>query len=147
MRVWVRAVTLRVAVIAGRLARWLRRCDAAVLPALVATRRRRRALAVGVLLVTSPAWAAGGAVLPRPVPPPPVPPALVAAITSARPVGYPVGGIDISSHDHRHYQECRGGWTMLLYQFVHHCDGVRCDPQHEAAKPARADGCVVIATE
>src|SRR2546425_7773520 len=106
MTVWVRvmAVTLRLAAVVVPEVRWLRRCDTTVLRAMVSTRRRRRAVVIGMLVVTSPAWAAAG-VAPRPVaaPPPRVPPELVAAITNGRPVGYPVGGIDISSHDHRHF--------------------------------------------
>jgi GH25 family lysozyme M1 (1,4-beta-N-acetylmuramidase) len=108
MTVWVRvmAVTPRLAAAMVTAVRWTRRCDAIVVRAMVSTQRRRRAVVCGLLLVTSPVWAAAGVASPRPVaapPVPPVPPELVAAITSGRPVGYPVGGIDISSHDHRHF--------------------------------------------
>src|SRR2546429_2827427 len=66
-------------------------------------RRRHRAVAVAVALASSPLWAAasgppGHETL---VVPEVVPPALVAAITAGRPDGYPIGGIDVSSHDHR----------------------------------------------
>ena len=68
-------------------------------------RRRHRAVAVAVALASSPLWAAasgppGHETL---VVPEVVPPALVAAITAGRPDGYPIGGIDVSSHDHRRY--------------------------------------------
>lgn len=75
------------------------------LGALVATQRRRRAVVLGLALLTCPVWATAGA--PRgfdkklaAVAPPP---GVLAAIAAARPSGYPVGGIDISSHDHEGY--------------------------------------------
>ena len=77
---------------------------------LTATHRRRRNLALTITLLTSPAWAVLSA--PAVVPPstddglgPPglAPPEVMAAITAGRPEGYPVGGIDISSHDHRNF--------------------------------------------
>jgi GH25 family lysozyme M1 (1,4-beta-N-acetylmuramidase) len=65
--------------------------------------RQRRVIALALVLLTSIVWAAGSA--------PPsadalahadlVPPGVPAAVKAGRPVGYPVGGIDISSHDHR----------------------------------------------
>jgi GH25 family lysozyme M1 (1,4-beta-N-acetylmuramidase) len=66
--------------------------------------RQRRAVVIAVLVVSSTVWAVssvpvGPVVLP---PEPPVPEA-VAAIQSRRPAGFPVGGIDISSHDHRRF--------------------------------------------
>ena len=107
MTVWVRlkAVTLKLAAVVIPAVRWMRRCDRVVIRAMVSTRRRRRAVVIWLLLVTAPLWAAAGAAPRRPVaaPPPYVPPELVAAITQGRPVGYPVGGIDISSHDHRRF--------------------------------------------
>jgi GH25 family lysozyme M1 (1,4-beta-N-acetylmuramidase) len=72
---------------------------------LVSTPRRRRAVVLGLVLLTCPVWAAGAAardvasVLVALAPPPGV----LAAITAGRPTGYPVGGIDISSHDHERY--------------------------------------------
>lgn len=66
--------------------------------------RQRRAAALAVIVASSTVWAAGSAPAGRPVVPaePPVPEA-VAAIQAGRPAGYPVGGIDISSHDHRRF--------------------------------------------
>jgi GH25 family lysozyme M1 (1,4-beta-N-acetylmuramidase) len=67
--------------------------------------RQRRALALALLLATSALWAVASA---PPGPPvllpaePPVPQA-VAAIQAGRPAGFAVGGIDISSHDHRRF--------------------------------------------
>jgi GH25 family lysozyme M1 (1,4-beta-N-acetylmuramidase) len=69
------------------------------------SRRRRRFVSCALALVTSPIWAAGSAVS-RPHRPPftePVHPEVLAAITGGRPVGYPVGGIDLSSHDHERF--------------------------------------------
>jgi GH25 family lysozyme M1 (1,4-beta-N-acetylmuramidase) len=85
--------------------RWLRRRDDILVRALVATRGRRRAVVVGVLLLTSSAWAAAAVPAPRVVaaPAPPVPPELVRPIILGRPAGYPIGGIDLSSHDHQHF--------------------------------------------
>ncbi len=111
MTVWVRVMvaTLRLAGVVVPVvvsaARWMRRRDAILIRAMVSTRRRRRAVVVGLLLVTSPVWAAAAVASPRRVaaPRPSVPPELVAAIITGRPVGYPVGGLDISSHDHRHF--------------------------------------------
>jgi GH25 family lysozyme M1 (1,4-beta-N-acetylmuramidase) len=71
---------------------------------LVSTRRRRRAVVLGLLLLTCPVWAAGAVPSGVGVPPPePVPAEVLVAITAGRPAGFPVGGIDISSHDHRHF--------------------------------------------
>jgi GH25 family lysozyme M1 (1,4-beta-N-acetylmuramidase) len=99
------AVVAAVVAVVVPAVRWLRRRDAIVIRAMTSTRRRRRAVVIGLLLVTSPGWATAGAVSRRVAAPPPpyVPPELVAAITTGRPVGYPVGGIDLSSHDHRHF--------------------------------------------
>jgi GH25 family lysozyme M1 (1,4-beta-N-acetylmuramidase) len=72
---------------------------------VLSTPRRRRAVVLGLTVLTSPVWAAGaavggrGALLVALAPPPEV----LAAITAGRPAGYPVGGIDISSHDHERY--------------------------------------------
>jgi GH25 family lysozyme M1 (1,4-beta-N-acetylmuramidase) len=72
---------------------------------LVSSQRRRRIVALTLALTTSPVWAAGSA-------PPsghrlrPIdvgPPEVLAAIRADRPAGYPIGGIDISSHDHRRF--------------------------------------------
>lgn len=67
--------------------------------------RQRRAVAFGLVLLTSLVWAVSSAPLVGvPVlPPEPVSPQVVAEIRKGRPAGYPVGGIDISSHDHRHF--------------------------------------------
>jgi GH25 family lysozyme M1 (1,4-beta-N-acetylmuramidase) len=60
---------------------------------------------LGLALLTTPLWAVAGqapvrhTVLAAVAPPP----GLLAAITGGRPSGYPVGGIDISSHDHERY--------------------------------------------
>jgi GH25 family lysozyme M1 (1,4-beta-N-acetylmuramidase) len=74
---------------------------------LVSTPRRRRNLVLVLTLLLTPAWAVGSA--------PPVvtgwaapiveivPPDVLARIVAGRPDGYPVGGIDISSHDHGKY--------------------------------------------
>ncbi len=72
---------------------------------MMSSRRRRRAVALALALVTSPLWAAGSARAGdhRPAPLEPVPPELLAPILAARPVGYPVAGIDISSHDHERF--------------------------------------------
>jgi GH25 family lysozyme M1 (1,4-beta-N-acetylmuramidase) len=71
---------------------------------LLSTHRRRRNVVLALAALTSPVWAAG-AVPARHWPPPVeyVPPQLLAEITAGRPAGYPVGGIDVSSHDHRHF--------------------------------------------
>jgi GH25 family lysozyme M1 (1,4-beta-N-acetylmuramidase) len=63
---------------------------------------RRRVVVLGLVLLTSPVWAAGAA-RPGPRTPPaqPIPPQVLAEIIGGRPAGYPVGGIDISSHDHQ----------------------------------------------
>jgi GH25 family lysozyme M1 (1,4-beta-N-acetylmuramidase) len=68
-------------------------------------RRRRRFVALAVALVSSPLWATGAGPpgTERLVVPDVVPMELVAAITAGRPAGYPVGGIDVSSHDHRRF--------------------------------------------
>jgi GH25 family lysozyme M1 (1,4-beta-N-acetylmuramidase) len=98
---WVRFLrsTLRgcrSVVLAG--ARW----DRSLARWLVATRPRRRAVVVGLLLVTSPVWGTG-AVPARLLAPPPIPREVLATISAERPAGYPVGGIDLSSHDHRRF--------------------------------------------
>jgi GH25 family lysozyme M1 (1,4-beta-N-acetylmuramidase) len=98
---WVRvlASTLRrcrAAVLAG--ARW----DRSLVRSLLSTYRRRRAVVLVSLLVTCPVWATG-AVPARLIAATPVPPAVLAEIAAGRPVGYPVGGIDLSSHDHQRF--------------------------------------------
>ena len=72
---------------------------------MVATPRRRRAVVLGLALLTCPVWATaavapGFATVLAAVAPSPE---ALAAIAAARPSGYPVGGIDISSHDHERY--------------------------------------------
>ena len=66
---------------------------------------QRRAVAATLILLTSTVWAVGSAPSHRPVLPPAEPPSpqAVAAIKAGRPIGYPVGGIDLSSHDHGHF--------------------------------------------
>jgi GH25 family lysozyme M1 (1,4-beta-N-acetylmuramidase) len=71
---------------------------------LVSSPRRRRITTLVLALVLSPVWAAGSAPPVRGRPKPAVIPAgVVAAIRAGRPAAYPVGGIDISSHDHRRF--------------------------------------------
>jgi GH25 family lysozyme M1 (1,4-beta-N-acetylmuramidase) len=66
--------------------------------------RQRRVTALAALLLCAPVWAAGSLPAGPPLPPPDPPsPEAVAAIQAGRPAGYPVGGIDISSHDHRRF--------------------------------------------
>jgi GH25 family lysozyme M1 (1,4-beta-N-acetylmuramidase) len=66
---------------------------------MMATPRRRRPVVLTLVALTSPVWAAGA--VPRRAPAEePIPPQLLAGIIAGRPAGYPVGGIDISSHDH-----------------------------------------------
>ncbi len=76
-----------------------------MLSSMVSTRPRRRAVALTLTLVTAPLWAAGAVPFGvfRLPPAEPVLPEVVAAIKAGRPAGYPVGGIDISSHDHEHF--------------------------------------------
>ena len=69
------------------------------------TRRQRRGLAFALLVLFGSVWGVASAP-PGPAPPPPAEPPspeAVAAILAGRPAGFPVGGIDISSHDHRHF--------------------------------------------
>jgi GH25 family lysozyme M1 (1,4-beta-N-acetylmuramidase) len=73
---------------------------------LVETRRRRICTVLVALLLTSSLWGGGSAprggghrVLFTDL----APAELVAAVRAARPAGYQVGGIDISSHDHRRF--------------------------------------------
>ncbi len=84
--------------------------------------RRRRGLAALVLaLVGSPVWAAGS------VPAHPdeelitdvAPPEVLAAIQAGRPAGYPIGGIDISSHDHRRFPVHWGTEAAAGSRFVY----------------------------
>ena len=101
---WFRADWSRLATRSSRLAMRLARLE---VRATTRTRAflwtRRRGVALWLLALTSPIWAVG-TLPPRDVAaPPPVPPELLAAITNGRPPGYPVGGIDISSHDHRRF--------------------------------------------
>jgi GH25 family lysozyme M1 (1,4-beta-N-acetylmuramidase) len=67
--------------------------------------RQRRAVAFALVLLTSTVWAVRSAPGVRETPPPlePVSPQVVAEIRAGRPADYPVGGIDISSHDHRYF--------------------------------------------
>ena len=68
--------------------------------------RQRRVVAVTLIVLTSTVWAVSSGPAGRPPPPPvaePPSPQAVAAIQAGRPVGYPVGGIDLSSNDHRHF--------------------------------------------
>jgi GH25 family lysozyme M1 (1,4-beta-N-acetylmuramidase) len=67
--------------------------------------RRRRVVVALLLLVTSPLWAVGSGPPPAvtPVPGGPPSPGVLAAIRAGRPAGYPIGGIDISGHDHRRF--------------------------------------------
>jgi GH25 family lysozyme M1 (1,4-beta-N-acetylmuramidase) len=67
--------------------------------------RQRRAAAFALVMLTSMVWAVSSAPPGRPAPPPlePVSPQVVAEIRAGRPAGYPVGGIDLSSHDHQYF--------------------------------------------
>jgi GH25 family lysozyme M1 (1,4-beta-N-acetylmuramidase) len=69
------------------------------------SRAQRRLVAVALVVLTGPVWGAGSAPPGHAVPAPVevVAPEVVNAITAGRPAGYPVGGIDISSHDHEHF--------------------------------------------
>jgi GH25 family lysozyme M1 (1,4-beta-N-acetylmuramidase) len=66
---------------------------------------RRRALGAAAVLVAGLVSLAGSVPARRvaPVPVEIVSPQVVASIEAGRPVGFPVGGIDISSHDHRNF--------------------------------------------
>ncbi|GAA2333719.1 hypothetical protein GCM10010170_013080 [Dactylosporangium salmoneum] len=66
---------------------------------------RRRWVAFTLLVLTGAVWGVASAGPPRPLLPPAGPPSpeAVAAIQAGRPPGYPVGGLDISSHDHGRY--------------------------------------------
>jgi GH25 family lysozyme M1 (1,4-beta-N-acetylmuramidase) len=64
--------------------------------------RQRRAAAIALTLLTSTVWAVRSAPV-NPAPGEFVSPQVVAEIRAGRPAGYPVGGIDISSHDHRRF--------------------------------------------
>jgi GH25 family lysozyme M1 (1,4-beta-N-acetylmuramidase) len=68
------------------------------------TPRQRRALAATLILLTSGVWAVRSA--PAELIPPlePISFEAVSVIQTQRPAGYAVGGIDISSHDHRHHK-------------------------------------------
>lgn len=71
--------------------------------------RIRRLVALTLATLTAPLWATASA--PRTSAPAPAgtpSPGMVAAIVAGRPLGYPVGGIDLSSHDHEHFPV---GWT------------------------------------
>jgi GH25 family lysozyme M1 (1,4-beta-N-acetylmuramidase) len=71
---------------------------------MVSTPLRQRLVALLLTVVTSPVWAAGSAPPgPRPAPVDIGPPALLAGIREGRPAGYPVGGIDVSGHDHQKF--------------------------------------------
>ncbi|GAA4260938.1 hypothetical protein GCM10022255_091580 [Dactylosporangium darangshiense] len=68
------------------------------------TRRQRRALALAVLVLFGAVWGVASAPPGPPLPPPEPPsPEAVQAILAGRPPGFDVGGIDISSHDHRRF--------------------------------------------
>ena len=93
-------------------ARWLRTAAVAVAYALgrlydvwgELTRNQRRAAAFGLLVSSTCVWGAAS-VAPRVTTVVVEPPVLaaVAQIEAERPVGFAVGGIDISSHDHQHF--------------------------------------------
>jgi GH25 family lysozyme M1 (1,4-beta-N-acetylmuramidase) len=70
--------------------------------ALVSTHRRRRLVALLLILATVPVWAtvSGGPITLRKVTLDVAAPDVISAIKANRPLGYEVGGIDISSHDH-----------------------------------------------
>ncbi|GIH14002.1 GH25 family lysozyme [Rugosimonospora africana] len=73
---------------------------------LVSTRRRKRAVVLGLTAVLSPVWGTAGTPVTDLGNRPPavvVNPTTVAAIRSGRPTGYPIGGIDISGHDHQRF--------------------------------------------
>ncbi|MFG2039722.1 GH25 family lysozyme [Dactylosporangium sp. NPDC048998] len=76
---------------AGRIARSIAR-----------TPWQRRTVAASLLLLTGSLWGVSAASPGRPALLPAEPPSLqaVAAIQAGRPAGFPVGGIDLSSHDH-----------------------------------------------
>jgi GH25 family lysozyme M1 (1,4-beta-N-acetylmuramidase) len=83
---------------------WLRRQRRLVVPWMSWLRRHPRLVVPALVLLTSPVWAAGAA--PRGVPTRPaevIPPQVLAGIIAGRPEGYPVGGIDISGHDHERF--------------------------------------------
>jgi Glycosyl hydrolases family 25 len=67
--------------------------------------RQRRAFAFALTVLTSAVWAVGSAPpVPVPAPPPePVSQQVVTEIQAGRPAGFTVGGLDISSHDHRYF--------------------------------------------
>lgn len=78
--------------------RRLRRAVASMPP------RRRRAVVAALVLLTSSVWAAGSAPsgdLAAPLDP--ISEQAVADIRAERPAGFPVGGLDISHHDHRYF--------------------------------------------
>jgi GH25 family lysozyme M1 (1,4-beta-N-acetylmuramidase) len=66
---------------------------------------QRRAVVLVSVLVTGTAWAVGSLPSSRTGPPPVelVSPQVVADIQAGRPAGFPIGGIDLSNHDHRNY--------------------------------------------
>jgi GH25 family lysozyme M1 (1,4-beta-N-acetylmuramidase) len=69
---------------------------------MVSTYRRRRLVALLVILVTVPVWAtvSGGPITLRKAILEKAAPDVISAIRANRPLGYEVGGIDVSSHDH-----------------------------------------------
>src|SRR6185437_5201550 len=70
----------------------------------LAQQRDRRGLVAALLLLTSSVWAAGSAPAgDRAAPLDPISQRAAAEIRAARPAGYPVGGLDISHHDHRYF--------------------------------------------
>jgi GH25 family lysozyme M1 (1,4-beta-N-acetylmuramidase) len=66
---------------------------------------QRRAVAAALVLLTSSVWAAGSAPSGdlAAAPLDPISERAVAQIRADRPAGYPVGGLDISHHDHRYF--------------------------------------------
>ncbi len=71
---------------------------------IAAGRRRRRAIAAALVLLTSSVWAVGSVPFgDLAAPLDPISERAVAEIRATRPAGYPVGGLDISHHDHRYF--------------------------------------------
>jgi GH25 family lysozyme M1 (1,4-beta-N-acetylmuramidase) len=72
---------------------------------VMSSQRLRRITGVALPLILSPVWAVGSAPPGHDLPGPAeaVPPLVLAQIRAGRPARYPIGGIDISSHDHRRF--------------------------------------------
>jgi GH25 family lysozyme M1 (1,4-beta-N-acetylmuramidase) len=84
--------------------------------------RRRHVIICLLALVLSPVWAVASVVskhAARPVVVEPVHPEVLAAITAGRPAGYPIGGIDLSSHDHEHFSVLWSTEKAAGSQFVY----------------------------